>query len=186
MILDLERVPRQVLIALAIALSWVGLFNLNEWLFSDLEHTIRAHWIFLPALLRPLCILLFGGTGAWGLVLGTYFTAYGTTNGDYLHEINLALLSGMIPGATVYVAKKRFKIPNSLTGLQASHIVLICTLCAGANALGLNAYLWLSGQLVHDMVQILTVFIGDLLGAMILLMIISTILEFSLPRKFNL
>lgn len=186
MTIDAERLLRQALTVLGIALSWLCLFRLNAWLFTDLEHTARAHWIFLPAVMRPLSILLFGSLGAWGLVLGAYLTVYGTTGAGDLHEVTLALLSGLLPWASVNMAKWALKIPSSLAGLRAAHIVLLCFLCAGINTLGLNTYLWVSGHLQNDLIQILTVFVGDLFGAAILLFAISTALAFALPRRSRL
>lgn len=183
MTIDARRLLRQTLIVAAVALSWFGLFNLNAWLFSNLEHTARAHWIFLPAVLRPVSVLLFGGWGACGLVLGAYLTVYGTANGSYLHEIVLSLLSGLLPWLAVYLGKWALGIPESLAGLRAMHIVAICALCAGVNAIGLNGYLLLAGRLQNDPIQILTIFVGDLLGAAIPLFIISTTLAIALRQK---
>jgi len=181
-----DRVLRQSLTVLAIALAWFALFNLNDALFSELQHSIRAHWIFLPAVMRPLAILLFGSVGAWGLVLGAYLTVHGTTEGNALHEVTLALLSGLLPWLAVACARVPLQIPKSLSGLRPLDILVLCTLCAGVNAVGLNGYLWISGHLDNNPIQILTIFVGDLLGAAILLFLISSALAFWLPRRLRI
>lgn len=171
---------RQPLIVSFVAILWATMFEINAWFFSSLEHTTRAHWIFLPAALRPLSILIFGRLGAWGLVLGAYITVYGSTNGQYLHEVVLSLLSGLLPWFAVARGRALFRIPDSLAGLRARHVVILCTMCAGANAIGLNAYLWMAGRLDGNVVQILAIFVGDVLGAAIILLLIPPALTLAL------
>lgn len=177
------KLSRAVTQILGIALAWFALFKLNEWIFSDFEHTPNAHWIFLPAAFRPLTILLFDRAGAAGLVLGAYLTVYGTTGSSALHEAIFAITLGVTPWIAVSLGKWAMDIPRNLAGLGARHIVLLSTLCASLNAVTLNGYLWTIGRLEGGGIQILTVFVGDLLGSVILLFIISTALALSLPSR---
>lgn len=154
----------QTAVVFAIALIWAGAFELNEWIFAGLEHTLRANWIFLPAVIRPLAILLFGGWGAAGLVLGALLTVYGATGGDQLHAMNLALTSGLMPWLAVSLSKRVLNIPETLAGLRAKHIAVICVFCAAFNSLALNAHLWATGRLHEDLMQVAAVFVGDVLG----------------------
>lgn len=174
---------RELLIVAVVALSWVAAFDLNSWVFSSLEYSPRAHWIFLPAAMRPLAILMFGSLGAWGLVLGAFLTVYGTSGANTLHEIVLAVSSGLLPWAAVSAGKSLFKVPDSLAGLRPRHIGALCALCAAANAIGLNAYLWLAGRLEGGGMQMLTIFVGDALGATIVLLAISMALKFVFPLR---
>ena len=45
----------------AVALLWVALFEVNNWLFSITEVSRYINWIFLPAALRVLAVLVLGG-----------------------------------------------------------------------------------------------------------------------------
>lgn len=166
-----------------IAIAWFALSKFNAWLFFDLEHTARANWIFLPAAFRPLIILLFGWHGAAGLVLGAYLTVHGTIGGDAFHEIMFAIILGVTPWIAVSMGKSMLGIPDSLAGLGAWQIIVLCTLCAGANALTLNGYLWALGSFDGGLIQILTIIVGDLLGAAIVLFVISSALAFGLPHR---
>jgi hypothetical protein len=56
---------------LAVATLYFLGFYANDLLFSNLEHHRGAHWIFLPAGLRLLGILLLGSIGAIGIFLGS-------------------------------------------------------------------------------------------------------------------
>ncbi len=53
-----------------VAVLWVTLFKLNEWLFSTFEFAEHVNWIFLPAAVRVAAILLFRVRGAVGLFVG--------------------------------------------------------------------------------------------------------------------
>lgn len=183
----MNRDPRtvfgEVAAVAAIGLSWSFLSQLNAWLFAGLEHTSRAHWIFLPAALRPLVILLFGRTGMLGLILGSYLTISGTT--DAFAAITLSLILGISPWAAVTFGKAILDIPQSLAGLKARHIVLLCFLCAGTNAIALNGYLWLLGQLDGGAIQVATVFVGDMAGSTIVLFLISVLLAQIRPHRLQ-
>ncbi|MCZ8371090.1 MAG: hypothetical protein O9293_14220 [Porphyrobacter sp.] len=180
---EIAKLSGAVTQVLGIAIAWLALAELNAWIFSDLEQSPNAHWIFLPAAFRPLVILMFGRTGAAGLVLGAFLTVYGTTGGGPLHEVIFSVILGVTPWIAVSAGKWMMDIPHNLAGLGPRHIILLCTLCASANAVMLNGYLWATGRLEGGGTQILAVFVGDLLGAALLLLIISTALALAFPSR---
>ena len=167
---------------LAVALVWVAAFRLNELLFSSFAYTPRANWIFLPAALRLIVILLFRQWGMFGLILGAWFSGPGNTEGDAAHEIFLSCTSGIAPMLAVAAGKRWFGIPDSLAGLNARHICMLSISCAAANAVLLNAYLLLSGRLHWGLAHVATVFTGDVLGAFLVLALLSAVLSFAIPR----
>lgn len=177
-----ERLARTTTTVLAIAIVWCAISRFNEWLFPFFEHTLRANWIFLPAAFRPLVILMFGRTGAAGLILGAFFTIRGTTPGGLPDELAFSAVLGLTPWLAVSLGAHLFRIPQSLAGLSPRHILVLCGLCASLNAVTLNGYLWASGHLAGGAEQIATVLVGDLVGAAILLLLISNILTFAMPR----
>ncbi len=176
-------VAKQLLVISVIAVAWFVTFRLNSWVFGATEHTSVASWVFLPAAFRPLAILMFEEVGAIGLVLGGYFTVYGTARGDNFHEIMLSVVSGITPLFAVLLGKWLFDIPRDLAGLRAGHIIVLSVSCATANAIVLNGYMWASGHLHGDFIQIATVFVGDVTGAAIVLFLLSSTLSFALPRR---
>ena len=70
----LQRFPVNFGYSVFVALSWVGLWHLNNFLFDAAEVAPLVSLIFLPAILRPMAILLFGFPGAIGLILGAAVT----------------------------------------------------------------------------------------------------------------
>lgn len=179
----LRNAVKQAVPVMVIAIAWWAAFRVNAWVFAATEHTSVASWVFLPAVFRPLSILMYEETGAIGLVLGGYLTVYGTARGDNLHEIMLSVVSGITPFFAVMFGKMVFDIPRDLAGLHASHIVVLSASCAASNAIVLNGYLWVSGHLHGDFIQVATVLVGDMLGASIMLFLLSSALAFALPRQ---
>lgn len=175
--------PKQFFPIITIAIAWWATFRLNAWAFPEAEHTSVASWIFLPAAFRPLAILLYRETGAIGLVLGGYLTVIGTAQGDHVHEIMLSVISGVTPFFAVMLGNWFFDIPRDLAGLRASHIIVLSVSCAVANATVLNGYLWASGHLQGDVIQVATILVGDMSGAAIVLFLLSGALAFALPRQ---
>lgn len=115
---DAETLIKPVTHVLGIAVAWYALAEFNTWMFSGLELTSRAHWIFLPAAFRPLIVLMFGWVGAAGLVLGAYLTVYGTAAGDTIHEMIFSVILGITPWIAVSLGKRALNIPRSLAGLM--------------------------------------------------------------------
>jgi hypothetical protein len=58
----------------ATALAWAVLYRLNDIWSDALAWSDGVTWLFLPAAVRPLAILLFGLRGAVGLFVGSLVT----------------------------------------------------------------------------------------------------------------
>lgn len=168
---------------IGIAVAWLAAFKLNEWAFSGTVHSARANWIFLPAAIRVIAVLLFGNWGALGLVVGAYLVVSGAGGDNGMHSFILAVSSGIAPLLAVIALKRCFSISNTLAGLRPWHIIALSVACAASNTALLNGYLWLAGHLHSDFVQIATVFIGDVLGMAIVLLVLSVALSFAMPRN---
>lgn len=169
----IEAVARWIITVCGVALVWLTFFELNDWLFSQLAYTERAHWIFLPAALRVLAVLLFGGRGAIGLMIGAYLTLPHESPDDLAYEIALSLSSGLAPLAAVAICQRFFKINSDLAGLRGSHIIALSVANALANSVLLNIVMAASERHHRDGVLAATIFIGDMLGAALLLLTIA-------------
>lgn len=53
-----------------VAVAWPLVLWFNRWLFAPLDYMAWASWVFLPAAVRILAVLVFAEAGAIGLVLG--------------------------------------------------------------------------------------------------------------------
>lgn len=173
MILGFEASARWIIAVCGVALVWLAFFELNDWLFSQLAYTERAHWIFLPAALRVLAVLLLGGRGAIGLMIGAYLTLPHASPDDLALEIALSISSGLAPLAAVAICQRFFNINSDLAGLRGTHIVALSVASALANSVLLNIVMAVAGRHHGDGLLAATIFIGDMLGAALLLLAIA-------------
>lgn len=166
----------------SVALVWAVLFRINEAMFPATAHSPLANWIFLPASVRLLAVLLLGELGALGLTLGALLTAHVQSAGDWPFSIGLAVSSGLAPLLSVSLCRRLLRIEPDLAGLKAGDIAVLSLACAFANAALLNAYLFVTGRFHGDFGQMLAVFVGDTAGAAIVLFLASLMLVLVLPR----
>ena len=166
-----------------VAAAWMGSFTLNEWALAATAHSSRANWVFLPAAVRLLAVLLFGELGALGLAIGSLCVLLQHSSHDLGYNIGLAVSSGMAPLAAVYVCRRFMQLGSDLAGLRPQHIITLSVASALANAVMLNSYMAAMGRLRGDIEQVLTVFVGDTLGTAIVLFVLSNLLAFALPRR---
>ena len=172
---------QKLAIILSVALLWAGAFRLNAAMFNAFEYSQLANWIFLPAAIRILSVLLLGYTGALGLMLGAYLTLL--PSAPLLHNIFLAISSGLAPLAALWVCRRLFPIAPDLAGLRAWHVLMLSLANAAANSIILNSYLASVGRLQGQWVQIMTVFVGDVLGTALVLLLLSTLIAAFLPPR---
>lgn len=173
MTLGFVQIARGIITVCGVALVWLAFFELNDWLFSQLAYTERAHWIFLPAAFRVLAVLLCGGRGAIGLMVGAYLTLPHQSPDDFVFEVSLSISSGLAPLAAVAICQRLFPINSDLAGLRGTHIVALSVANAFANSVLLNIVIASAGRHHGDGVLAATIFIGDMLGAAILLLAIA-------------
>lgn len=180
--LNFENSLSSVLIITGTALFWLAFFHFNNFLFSKAALSSRAHWIFLPAALRVIFVLLFQGRGAVGLILGAYLTQPHASPADLPAEILLSISSGLAPLVGVVACQQLFKIDDQLAGMSGWHIIALCVASASANALILNSVEFVIGDRLPDLESIAAVFVGDVLGAATVI----TAISLSLPVVFSL
>ena len=168
-----ERLLLSVVAICGVALLWLAVFNVNMWLFSHAAFSERAHWIFLPAAFRIIAVLVLGMRGGAGLMLGAYLTLPHTNPNDFYYEILLAISSGVAPVIAVFFCKSLFTINHDLSGLNGWHVIALSVSCAVANSAVLNALMWTMGKQQADIEAIAAIFVGDVLGAAIVLAAIA-------------
>jgi hypothetical protein len=168
-----ERILRGVVAICGVALLWLAVFNVNMWLFSHAALSERAHWIFLPAAFRIIAVLVLGMRGGAGLMLGAYLTLPHTNPNDFYYEILLSISSGVAPVIAVFFCKSLFPINHDLSGLNGWHVIALSVSCAVANSAVLNALMWTMGKQQPDVEGIFAIFVGDVLGAAIVLATIA-------------
>ena len=175
---DLKTWPKVRLpVVIGATLAWVALFKLNALAFSSLEHSLRAHWIFLPAALRVISVVLYEQAGAIGLAVGAYLTLPRGESTDLPWELMLAMSSGLAPLVGVQLCRRVIALDQNLVGLTGKHIALLSVVTALVNSALVNGCMVIAHRWHGDFEQIATIVVGDVAGAAVVLAIISIFLQ---------
>lgn len=151
-----------------VAVAWWLLYALNEQLFSLAMLNDRISWIFLPAALRLVAVLLFGWRGALGLFLGALVTQGGPPEADPLQGVVLAAISAAAPWAAVQLAMRLLSIPSDLAGLRLGHLAVLAAATSAASVVLHHVYLIGATAWPLGLNGLGPMFIGDLAGMLIL------------------
>lgn len=163
---------------LAVAVLWVILFRLNDLFFEKLAVSALVSWIFLPAGLRLLSILVFRRNAVFGLFIGSLIT---TSNIGMSLENTLiiSLISAVNPYFAYLVSNALLNINTSLNSLTTKQLLLLSITYAMFNAVSHNFYFYFTH--IHDEFFISTIkmFIGDLVGSLVMLYLFSFAIRFT-------
>jgi hypothetical protein len=166
-----------ILFVLGVALVWFALFELNTWLFSRIHLTGFISWIFLPAAIRMLAVMVGGWAGALGLFLGALLTNLSLLKYEPFNIVILAVLSTIGPLAAFNLCTRWLKLPRDLSGLQRSQLLVFAVAGSIFNTIPHNFYFYFTG-LSHDAWSgVLPMFVGDLAGTLIVLYLASLALR---------
>mgnify|MGYP000210913359 CR=1 FL=1 len=169
---SLRHVAEAAVLSLISAALFAGFFRLNDLIFSALEHSQGVNWIFLPAGFRVLLVLGMGLPGCVGIFLGNL----------YLDQKNLfapdhagmtlmtAVVSGFTPWVVMNAMKHVHMLDASLQKLTHQQLLNFTLFYAAANAIFHQMTWSLGNATAHQpWIEVWPMFIGDVLGAMIML-----------------
>jgi len=173
--------------ALVSALLYSALFFFNDWFTEALKYDLGVSWIYLPAGLRLLLILLFGLAGAIGIAAASFSISYfGVFPPDLVTCLGIGLVSGFAPLLAKWLIISNIPINNDLSNLSIQKIIL-CIIVYALMSAGLHQF-WFelrdleSGSLNHFLVM----FIGDIAGSILLIALIKysiDLLKRSKPKR---
>ena len=165
------------MLVLAVAGTWWLAYHVNAAVFQNLGYSERASWVFLPAALRVIAVLLLDNIGVAGLVLGAYFTLPHTPSTTWIGEAGLSVSSGVAPLIAVSMCRRLLHLNGNLAGLRPWHILALSASSALANSIVLTAYLEIMAQNAYSFRQALVILVGDITGSAITLLTLSTTLN---------
>ena len=173
---------RWVLLVIGLGLAWYGLASANDYVFQQLALNPNAHLIYLPAALRIIFPLVFREAGVFGIIIGSYFVVQDRVSDGLIDIVPLAVMSGLAPLIGIAVFKMLFTTKPDLADLKTFHFFALGSLCAASNALLLNVYFTLSDNPLQPLDLLITIFIGDVAGTVIVLFLLSFALTFFISR----
>ena len=174
-----------LLIIGSVAIVWIALFQLNNFLFASIGVSQYISWIFLPAAIRMLSVMLFDWVGAIGLFIGAVVTSDPLLNNNLTNAILLAGLSALGPVVAVTLCTRWLRIPVNLEGLSPRQLSLFALIGAICNVIPHNLYFYFSDRMQNPLDGILPMFIGDLLGTIIILYFSALVLRFGFPGRIK-
>jgi hypothetical protein len=173
--------------ALVSALLYSALFFLNDWVTEAVKYDLGVSWIYLPAGLRLLLILIFSLAGAIGITAASFAISYfGVFPPDLVTCLGIGLISGFAPLLAKWLIVSNISINTDLSNLSIQKIIL-CIIVYALMSSGLHQY-WFelrdleSGSLNHFLVM----FVGDIAGSVLLIAVIKysiDMLKSSKPRQ---
>ncbi len=170
------QLPLQLLCIVVSAALYFSFFRMNSYAFQMFELHAGANWVFLPAGLRLLCTLVFGGAGAIGLWIASLLIVVS----DFIEVDTItALVSSVISAGAPYLAYRlalRAGMPDTLVQLTPKRLMQLSIAYAFANALLHSA--WYALRDIHpDFIGgFVTMFVGDLIGTLVVLYAMKTLL----------
>ena len=174
--LMLQRLAINLGYSVFVALAWVGLWHLNGFLFNAAEVAPLVSLVFLPAILRPMAVLIFGVSGAIGLILGAAITLP-LISPPSLPILLIILSNGLVAWLVLLLLRRiptyRSELTYDMTGLTLRTIILFAGLTALASSLTNSLIISLSPDLSSSSGLSLSMLAGDAIGAFLMLYLLS-------------
>ena len=171
------------------AVLWLGFVPLYYAAFSWTEFVPGANWVYLPHGLRMMLVLLFGLAGALGFTVGAAILASTMLLIPGIPPL-LDVLLAVVPGIAAYWAAvitlrdwpgRHLGLPLTagMVQIDGRRLILLALVSAVLNAAG-HAAIWAAFGVESTPAQqrFMAMFVGDLLGALLLLYTLRGILVY--------
>ncbi len=164
-------------------LAFIAMLAANEWLFTRLEFVPGINWIYLPAGMRLLCVLLFGDAGAIGLLLVSWLVCffYFFPN-DFMRSFMGGILAAAAPWIANRIAQQAFGLRASLNNLSPARLLVCIVLYSIASPLLHHIWFAIHGGNDDLLRSFIVMFVGDLNGTLIVVYAMKGLLAL-LPRQ---
>jgi len=163
---------KNVVYVVVTALLWVLLFQLNMFVFSHFKHNLYTTWVFLPAGLRLVSVLLVDGSAILGLFIGALIS-YELIGLSLSASLVLSLISAINPYIAIKLSKHLLKVADMLSNLRSENLIFLSLISSLFNGITQNLYLISIGSDPHPTMGIIVMFIGDFLGCLIMLLLLA-------------
>lgn len=158
------------------ALLFFTFFWVNEWVFGMTALHDGANWIFLPAGLRLLCTLIFGGEGAIGLLVASMMIGYLRIDAmDPVTQFGSELISAGAP-YLAYRAALKFGMPASLEKLSTARLGILAVAYAFTSSSLHSLWFMIRGFFTDFIYGWTAMLIGDVAGTLIMVYLLKMIL----------
>lgn len=180
------RIPISITFILICSLIyWCG-FALNMSLFEASNFSAGVNWVFLPAGLRLLLVLIFGIYGAVGVSVASIYIGW---EDFFPNDHFTALVSGLISGFSPYVARvfilNKTRLSDSLNNLGPKSLLICICIFAFISPLFHQIWFYTKGYTDNFGASLGVMIIGDLIGSLIVVYAAKSIITMKqlIPTK---
>lgn len=166
----------QVSLVLLCAVIYFFAFQLNDYLFGNLQFSAGVNWVYLPSGFRLLLVLVLVELGATGIALASCAINYIHGSPDaHLFNLVTGAISGATPLIARYVAIYALKLNVDLSGLTGRNLFKASVLFALISAVTHQIwYVW-QGVTTDFADSTFVMALGDWLGTVLVLAIASVL-----------
>jgi hypothetical protein len=158
----------QIAIVLGTAIIYVLFHALTGWIFKKAEYATGVNWLYLPAGVRLIAVLLFAEAGAVGVLMGSLVAAFGFVfANDPVTAIGGALISAIAPYLSYRLILARLGLESSLANFTAARLLACCVIYALLNAAGQQIWYTFRNISEASLEGFVVMFVGDLLGTLV-------------------
>ena len=165
----------------AVALLYVLVFTLNAWMFSVARVSDHISWIFLPAAIRMLAVMLLGWSGVAGLYVGSLSLLGSMFEFDPLGALIVAGLSSVPCLLAARLVQRLFRVRTDLAGMTGRQL-LVFGVAGGFLSSGFHTlYFVYAAQSLDPVDGFIPMFVGDTLGTFIVLYLGALVINRLVP-----
>ena len=167
---------KEVNIQFVVILGWVFFFGLNHIINLIAPYKDYISLIFIPAGFKIVIYCLLKWRAFIGIFIGSILTGHYYLDDNLIHHIYIfAFLSALSPIIAIYIVNLISKFGDNLEFLTLSKVMLISFLYALISSFSHNTFLLGMNEVnfIEYHQDSLAMFIGDFLGAMIFLSLLS-------------
>lgn len=150
-------------------LGYVFFYELNAWLFSQVKVTENISWVFLPAAIRMLAVLMFEWAGVAGLFLGSLAVILDLLAEQPAHALALASLSSVPSLLVARVVQRALGIGADLGGMTGRHLLVFGLAGGLVNSLVHTLYFAGREGSLEPFHGFVPMFVGDSIGTLLVL-----------------
>ena len=172
----MKSFQKELNIQLIIILGWVFFFSLNNLINLIAPYKDYISLIFIPAGFKVVIYCLLKWRAFIGIFFGSIITGYYYLDDNRIHHIyTFAFLSALSPIIAIYIVNLLSKLGDKLEFLTLNKVMLISFLYALISSFAHNTFLLSINEVtfIQYHQDSIAMFIGDLLGAMIFLSLLS-------------
>ena len=167
---------KELNIQLIIILGWVFFFSLNNFINLIAPYKDYISLIFIPAGFKVVIYCLLKWRAFIGIFFGSILTGYYYLDDNHIQHLYIfAFLSALSPIIAINIVNLLTKLGEKLEFLTLSKVMLISFLYALISSFAHNTFLLSINEVnfIQYQQDSIAMFIGDLLGAMIFLSLLS-------------